>query len=247
MSARDQIVVLKTEYLTLELVLGSLLHSLLNLVIADRLVETAGKVNDGDVRGGHTHGHAGELSVQRWDNLADSLGGTGAAGNDVLSSGTATTPVLGGRAIDGLLGRSVGVDGGHQTLNQTKVVVDNFGQWGKAVGCARGVGKDLDIGLVFLVVDTHNKHGSIGGWGGDDDLLGTALQVSAGLLLGCEHTGGFDDVFGTGLRPGDAGRVPGLVEFDVLSVDVQTAVGVLDLTVESAVGGVVLEHVGLYE
>lgn len=91
------------------------------------------------------------------------------------------------------------MDGGHQTLNQAEVVVDDLGEGSKAVGCARGVGEDCDVGLVGLLVDAHDEHGSISGGSGDDDLLGSTLQVSLGLLGGGEDTGGLDDVGGSGL------------------------------------------------
>lgn len=36
---------------------------------------------------------------------------------------------------------------------------------------------DLHGVLIFVMVDTHDKHGGIGTWGRDDDPLGTTLQV----------------------------------------------------------------------
>ena len=231
---------------TLELALGGSLHGLLDLVVGDGLLGAAGQVNDGDVGGGHTHGHAGQLAVQRRDDLADSLGGTGGAGDDVLSRSAATTPVLSGGTVNGLLGGGVGVDGGHETLNQAEVVVDHLGHGGQAVGGARGVGEDVDILGVGVVVDTHDVHGGVRGGGGDDDLLGTTLQVSRGLLGGGEDTGGLDDVGSTGLGPGDVGGVTLGIEADLLAVDDQTTVEQLDGALELSVGAVILEHVGLW-
>ena len=75
------------------------------------------------------------------------------------------------------------------------------------------------VGLVGLVVDTHDEHRSIGGRSRDDDLLGATLQVSIGLLGGGEDTGGLDDVLGTSLGPGDVGGVTLHVELDPLAVD----------------------------
>ncbi|KAK8923190.1 hypothetical protein VCV18_007252 [Metarhizium anisopliae] len=88
----------------LEGAVGSLLDGLLDLVVGSTLLNAGSQVDDGDVGGGNTHGHASELAVEVGDDLADSLGGTGAAGNDVLGSTTATTPVLARGAVDGLLG-----------------------------------------------------------------------------------------------------------------------------------------------
>jgi hypothetical protein len=41
---------------------------------------------------------------------------------------TSATPVLVRRAVDGLLSRGRGVDGNHQTFDDTKVVVNNLGE-----------------------------------------------------------------------------------------------------------------------
>lgn len=87
--------------------------------------------------------HSRQLAVQFGDDLADSLGGTSGGGNDVVVDGTSTTPVLAGGTIDGLLGRSGGVDGAHETLDNAELVVDNLGQGSEAVGGARRV-RDLD-------------------------------------------------------------------------------------------------------
>lgn len=227
----------------LELTLGSLLEGGLDGLVAGGLLETAGEVDNGDVGGGDTEGHAGKLAVELGDNLADGLGGTGAAGDDVLSSATATAPVLGRGTIDGLLGGSVGVDGGHETLNDAELVVDNLGEGSQAVGGARGVGDDSGLAVVGLLVDTHHVHGGIGRGGRDDDALGTTLQVGASLLGGGEDTGGLDDVLGAGVLPGDGRGVALSVELDGLAVDDQIAAGDLNGALEDAVGRVVLEHV----
>jgi len=229
---------------TLERTLGSLLEDSLDLIVRSTLFKTAGQVNNGNVGCWDTEGHSSELAVKLWDDLSDSLGGTSAAGNDVLSSGTASTPVLRRWAIDGLLGGGVGVDGGHETLNDTKLIVDDLGERSKAVGCAGCVGDDLNIRLVGLLVDTHNVHGGIGRRSRDDNLLSTALQVSLGLLGGGEDTGRLDNVVCTSLAPWDLGWVLLGVELDSLAIDLQSILESLDRTLELSVGGIVLEHVG---
>ena len=40
-------------------------------------------------------------------------------------------------SIDSLLRRSVGMNGRHQSLLYSKFVMQDFGHWRKAVGCAR--------------------------------------------------------------------------------------------------------------
>lgn len=229
--------------LTLELALGRILDGLLDLVVAGTLLDADCEVDNRDVGGGDTHRHASELAVEVGDDLADGLGGTGAAGDDVLGRATATAPVLGRGTVNGLLGGGVRVDGRHETLDDGELVVDDLGEGSQAVGGARGVGDDGRAAVVGLLVDTHHVHGGIGRGGRDDDALGTTLQVSAGLLLGGEDTGRLDDVLGAGVLPGDGSGVALRVELDALAVDDE--VGAVDrhLALEVAVGRVILEHV----
>ena len=123
--------------------------------------------------------HVRELAVKGRNNLSDGLGGTGGGGDDVVADGTTATPVLVGGTIDGLLGSGGGVDGGHQTLNDTEVVVDDLGERSKAVGRARRVGdlrklirpmyntdphcKTYDgvLGIVLVEIHTDDEHGCI--------------------------------------------------------------------------------------
>ena len=137
------------------------------------------------------------------------------------------------------------MDGGHETLDHGVLVVDDLGEGSQAVGGARGVGEDGDVGLVGLLVDAHDEHGGVCRGSGDDDLLGTTLQVGGGLLVGGEDTGGLDDVLGALLGPGDVGGVTLGVEGDGLAVDDEVLAGNLDVALEDTVGGVILEHVGL--
>ena len=228
---------------TLELVLGSTLDLGLDLVVAGTLLEADGKVNDRDVGGGDTESHTGELAVERRNNLADGLGGTGGGGDDVGSSGTTSTPVLGGGTVDGLLGGSGSMNRGHETLNNAELVVDDLGKGSKAVGGARGVGDDLSLGIVRVEIDTANIHGSVSRGSRDDDLLGTTLDVGGGLVDGGEDAGGLDNVVGTGLTPGDGSGILLGEDGDLLAVDNELAVLAGDVTLEDTVGGVVLKHV----
>jgi len=241
---RDNLILSVTQY-ALEFALGSLLDGSLDLVISGTLLNADSQINDGDVGSWDTHGHSSQLSIELWDDLSDSLGGTSAARNDVLSSGTASTPILTRRTINGLLSSRVGVDGGHETLDDSELVVNDLGKRSKAVGRARGIGDDLDIRLVGLLVDTHHVHGSISGRSRDDNLLGSTLDVCLGLLGGGEDTGSLDDVVCTSLAPWDVGGILLGVEDDFLAIDLQSIVESLDCTLELTVGRIVLEHVDL--
>lgn len=162
--------------------ISGLLDHRLDLGISSRLGQTAGQIDDGDVGGWDTESHTGQLTVQSWNDLTDSLGSTSGSWDDVLSSTTAITPQLTRGTIDGLLGGSGGVHSGHQTLENAEVVVDNLGQWSQAVGGTGSVRNNLHRWVVSIQVDTDDEHRGIGGWGRNDDLLGSALQVRSGRL-----------------------------------------------------------------
>jgi len=72
------------------------------------------------------------------------------------------------------------MDGGHQALDNTVLVIDDLGERGQAVGRAGCIGDDSVLGVVCLQVDTTNEHWGISGRSGDDDLFGAALQMSGG-------------------------------------------------------------------
>ena len=132
--------------------------------------------------------HIRELAVEGRNNLADGLGGTGGGGDDVVRNGTATAPVLVRRTVDGALGGSRSVNGGHEALDDTKLVVDDLGEGRKAVGRAGRVRDDLVLRVVLVEVDADDEHRGVGGGRRDDDLLRAALQVQGRLLDGGEDT-----------------------------------------------------------
>lgn len=80
------------------------------------------------------------------------------------------------------------MDGGHETFNDTKLVIDDFCEGCKAVGRARGVGDNVILWVISIKVDTADEHGCIGGWRRDDDLFSTTFQVGRCLFLGGEDT-----------------------------------------------------------
>jgi hypothetical protein len=51
----------------------------------------------------------------------------------------------------------------------------HLGQRSKAVGSAAGIGNNVEIRLVLLLIDTHNKHGSILTRSRNNNLLCTTL------------------------------------------------------------------------
>lgn len=83
-----------------------------------------------------------------------------------------------GRSIDGLLGGGSGMNGGHQTFNDIKVVIDDLDQGCQAVGSAASVADNLHVGSVAIFVDAHDEHWGIGGRCRNDDFLGATLKIS---------------------------------------------------------------------
>jgi len=210
---------------------GRSLHGSLDIFVLAALVEPDSKVNNGDIGGGDTEGHSGELTIKLGDDLADSLSGSGGGGDDVLASATATTPILGGGTVNGLLGGGGGVDGGHETFLNSELVVEDLGDGSQAVGGAGGVGDDVHVLGILLLVDTHHEHGGIGGGGGDDDLLGTTFVVSICLIEGGEDASRFDDVFSTSAAPGDGFRLHLVEDLDLVSVDNEVIAFSVDVVV----------------
>ena len=116
---------------SLEVSLGGFLHGSLDLLVRSGLLNSSSQVDDGDVGAaraktislrkceisemrenlrGDSESHSSELAVESGDDLTDSLGGSGSGRNDVGGSTSSSSPVLGGRPVDGLLGSGGGVD-----------------------------------------------------------------------------------------------------------------------------------------
>jgi hypothetical protein len=137
------------------------------------------------------------------------------------------------------------MDGGHESLLDAEFVVDNLGKRSETVGGAGGVGDDVHGVIVLLVIDTDNEHGCIGRGSGDNDLLGTSLHMHGCLFGSGEDTSGFDDVVGTGITPGDLGRVHLTKDLNGLSVNCQSfGIHIMrDFLVGASVNGVIFVHI----
>ena len=129
------------------------------------------------------------------------------------------------------------MDGGHETLLDTPGVVEHLGDWGKAVGSARGVRHDSHVGGVFLVVHSHDEdRNAIFGWGGDDSLLCSSLEMESSLLLVGEDASSLSDVVGTSGTPWDLGWVSLLEDLDGVSIDLDSSLTFLNCSLEASYG-----------
>lgn len=135
-----------------------------------------------DIGGRDTEGHASDLPIQLRDDLANSLSSTSRRRDDVLGNSSTIMPQLPRGTIHSLLGSSDGMDCDHQSLHDAKVIMDDLGQGGQAIGGTRGIVDNLEGLVILLIVHTHHKHGGIHSSGRDDDPLGSTFQVSPCLL-----------------------------------------------------------------
>ena len=62
---------------TIKIGLGGGLHLGADLLVGGILLQSSGKVDDGNVGGGDSEGHTSEFAVELGDDFADSLGSTG--------------------------------------------------------------------------------------------------------------------------------------------------------------------------
>merc|ERR1712004_796078 len=76
------------------------------------------------------------VSFQFRDNLPYSLRSPGGGWDDVLEGTSTIAPLFAGRTIDSLLGGCDSVDSCHESLFDSKFVIDDLCQWCKAVSSA---------------------------------------------------------------------------------------------------------------
>ena len=112
------------------------------MIVFGSFLQVAGQIHNIGV--GDTEGHSMIFPFnQLRDDLAYSIGSTSRSRDDVLGSPSAITRFP-RRAICGLLGSSDGMDCGHESLHNAKVVMDDLGQTGQAIGGAGGVAENLE-------------------------------------------------------------------------------------------------------
>mmetsp|Transcript_16768 Transcript_16768/g.34365 ORF Transcript_16768/g.34365 Transcript_16768/m.34365 type:complete len:310 (+) Transcript_16768:326-1255(+) len=228
----------------LHLTLRRLLDGRTDSLIRSTLVQTCRQVNNRHIRSGDTERHSCQLAIQLRNHLPNSLSSSCGRGNDVVACSPASPPVLLRGTIHSLLGRSDSMDSGHQTLLQTKLIIDDLGKGSKAVGGAGRVGHHIHGALILLLVDSHDKHGGITRGSRDDNLLCSSLHVHGSLLSGGENTGGFNDVISTRAAPLDLGGVHFAKDLDILAINGQGIItSLLNCTGVLPVDSVVLEHV----
>jgi hypothetical protein len=132
------------------------------------------------------------------------------------------------------------VNSGHETFDDSELVVQDLGERSQTVGGARGVGNDGSSGI-SLVVYSHDVHGGISRRSRDDDLLGASLQVSRSLFNSGEDSSRLADYIGSYRSPGNVFGVSLGKELDLLSIDNEAVSVNGDFSGKSSVNRVVLE------
>ncbi|MBZ3869026.1 Protein FAM92A1 [Sciurus carolinensis] len=106
--------------------LSCLLCHLLDVIIFGSFLPGACQIHDRHVGGGQTEGHASELPIQLRDDLAHSFGSISGYRHDVPGNPTTITAQFPRGAIHSLLGGSDGLQCGHESLHNAKVVKRTF-------------------------------------------------------------------------------------------------------------------------
>ena len=210
----------------------------------DRLLGDEGEVDDRDVGGGDADGEAVQLAGHRGDDQLERLGCAGAGGDHGESGGAGAAEVL-VRRVEHDLVVGVAVDGGHDAADDAEGVVEHLDDRREAVGGAAGVGDDVVLGCVVLVVVDAEDDGDVlvAGRGGNDDLLDGGAEMRLGLGGVGEEAGGFDDDLGADGGPVQLGGVALGEDLDLLAIDGDEVRAVGDLVLQVAEDGVVLEQV----
>ena len=137
--------------------LGGSLEGGVDLFLSAFLLDVDGDIDEGAGDGWDTEGKA--VHGLWWEGLDDawkSDSGTSGGWDDVHGSSPSPPEVLVHNVRNDLI-VSVGVDGGHETVDDLEVLVEGLGDWGKAVGGAGSVGDALGFWLEVGVVNTKNE------------------------------------------------------------------------------------------
>jgi len=141
------------------------------------------------------------------------------------------------------------MDSSHKSLRNSIFVMDDLCQRSEAIGRTRGIGNNICLSSIILVVYPNDIHGSIGRRSRDDNLLCTTTKVRLSLLSGGEDAGRLAHVGCADGSPWDVRGVLLREELDdalVLTLPDNKRVGLLishDASRELAVHRIILEEV----
>src|SRR5512138_839188 len=217
-----------------------------DLLDVRRLFDDGHEVDDGDVGGRDADGEAVDLALELGHDQADGLGRAGRRRDLGHGRGPGPAQVLVG-GVEDLLVVRVRVYGGHEALLDAEDVVQDLDHGGQAVGRAGGVGDDVVLGgIVRPLVDAEDQGGvGVRGRSGDDDLVGPAFfDVLDDVGALGELARGFDDDGDAEVLPGKKADLFHGQDLDLAAADHDRVLARVDVLLEGAQYGVVLEQVG---
>ena len=131
----------------------------------------------------------------------------------------------------------------HQTFDDAEVVVDNFSQRSQAVSGAGSVRNDV-LTFVFVKVSAFNKHRSvIFGRTSQNHFFRASSDVLTSGFICQEQASSFSYYVNTNFVPFQVSRITFSGNTDFFTVYDQMTVFHFNGTVETAVSGVIFQHV----
>ena len=152
------------------------------------------------------------------------------------------------RNIKDALVVGVAVDGGHQRALDPPLIGDHFGCRSEAVRGAAGIRDDVVLRwVVLLLVHAHHDRQVFAcRRGADDHPLRTGGAVRRSLLGVGEESRRFNDDVNAKIAPRECRRIFARQHLDATAIDDELGLFGGDATGVDAVGGVVLEEVGVH-
>ena len=153
-------------------------HGIVDCVCRDGFTQFGDQVDDRDICGWDTDGHAVEFPFEFREHFAHSAGRTGRGRNHRLGCRSCSANVRVGQVQDALV-VGIGVHSRHQAMRDAKRFVQDFGHGRETIGRARRIRDDV-VGcwIVVRMVDTvADRNIRIFGWGRNNDLFGAGRQM----------------------------------------------------------------------
>ncbi len=198
------------------------------------------QVDDGHVNRRHTNCITIQLAIQLGQDQTNGGSRTGLGGNHGLSRRTCTTQIFVHYVSEHLI-VGVRMDGGHQAIQQTDVVIERLDQRRQAIGRAGGIRNHGVRGFQHALVHPEH-HGCINVFAtgrGDDHFFRATLEVRRCFFLGREKAGAFEDHIDTQLTPRDIRRIALREHANFVAIDDHVVTIDNDGSREFAMGGVV--------
>ena len=118
--------VVSPSHVTFHFTFRSFFNFLRNFIISSSFSKSNSQVNNRYVNSWDSESHTGKFTVEFWDNKSNGFSSTGGTWDDAFSESSSKSPTF-GWSINSSLSSSNSVDSGHETFNNTPVVMNNLG------------------------------------------------------------------------------------------------------------------------